>query len=161
MSARTHASARKHTQAELELKSRACKYAIPGQADIAFLLQPRMSRHTVFFLPFKLNTHNHTYVRTQTHIYTFVHARTYTELEGKRALMYSYGSGLAATMFSLRFRFPEHPVFTNDILERLSSRRWTSPEVCVCLPRFGLTVVSTHHVLDLYKHATAQCITST
>lgn len=51
------------------------------------------------------------------------------ELEGKRALLFSYGSGLAATMFSVNFKgSPAKIAETADVKNRLSRRRQLTPE---------------------------------
>nr|AUW64606.1 3-hydroxy-3-methylglutaryl-CoA synthase [Ginkgo biloba] len=55
-------------------------------------------------------------------------------LEGQRVLMFSYGSGLASTMFSLKIREGQHPfTLTNiadvmDVSSKLDSRHVLSPE---------------------------------
>lgn len=52
------------------------------------------------------------------------------ELEGKRAVLFSYGSGLSSTMFSVEFSQPNHPIYTNakDALNRLAQRTTVSPD---------------------------------
>ncbi|ORZ36841.1 hydroxymethylglutaryl-CoA synthase, partial [Catenaria anguillulae PL171] len=52
------------------------------------------------------------------------------DLLGKRILMFSYGSGLASSMFSLRVAAPVgHIVKTTDVVNRLKARTVLSPKV--------------------------------
>ncbi|KAH9321281.1 hypothetical protein KI387_015920, partial [Taxus chinensis] len=43
----------------------------------------------------------------------------YSTLEGQRVLMFSYGSGLASTMFSLKIREGQHPFILSNIAEAM------------------------------------------
>lgn len=50
-------------------------------------------------------------------------------LVGKRSLLFSYGSGLAATMFSIKFNNSvEHIADTSDVIQRLNARTEVTPE---------------------------------
>eukprot|EP00039_Didymoeca_costata_P008966 m.119091 g.119091 ORF g.119091 m.119091 type:complete len:297 (-) comp14304_c0_seq2:62-952(-) len=51
------------------------------------------------------------------------------ELKDKRALVFSYGSGLAATLFSVKFGDTSHIAETANVIERLNARTKVSPEV--------------------------------
>eukprot|EP00123_Amoebidium_parasiticum_P000614 comp11463_c0_seq1/m.5898 comp11463_c0_seq1/g.5898 ORF comp11463_c0_seq1/g.5898 comp11463_c0_seq1/m.5898 type:complete len:447 (-) comp11463_c0_seq1:657-1997(-) len=55
--------------------------------------------------------------------------KTGAELNGKRAMLFSYGSGLASSMFSLTFSQPDHPIYAHSkaILDRLATRKWSDP----------------------------------
>lgn len=51
------------------------------------------------------------------------------DLLGKRALLFSYGSGLAATMFSVKFQESVEDIAkTTDVVNRLAARREVTPE---------------------------------
>lgn len=58
----------------------------------------------------------------------------HTSLAGKRVIMFSYGSGLAATMFSFRLNEGQHPFSLCNIAsimnvnEKLKARREVPPE---------------------------------
>ncbi|KAF6160429.1 hypothetical protein GIB67_019198 [Kingdonia uniflora] len=64
---------------------------------------------------------------------SLIHNKT-TTLEGKRVLMFSYGSGLTSTMFSFRLREGQHPfslsniVSVMDVSGKLDSRQEVTPE---------------------------------
>ncbi|KAF4348323.1 hypothetical protein G4B88_019536 [Cannabis sativa] len=57
-----------------------------------------------------------------------------SELDGKRVMMFSYGSGLTSTMFSLQFREGQHPFSLANIATvmnvggKLKSRHEVEPE---------------------------------
>ena len=63
-------------------------------------------------------------------------SNTVDSLRGKRVVLFSYGSGLAASMFSLRFtddRSPDSPLqhlvsSLSDLQSRLDSRHKVAPE---------------------------------
>jgi hydroxymethylglutaryl-CoA synthase len=51
------------------------------------------------------------------------------DLQGKRALLFSYGSGLAATLFSVKFEKCVKDIAAKaDVSSRLESRTEVSPE---------------------------------
>eukprot|EP00871_Galdieria_phlegrea_P005614 jgi/Galph1/6053/GphlegSOOS_G4645.1 len=51
------------------------------------------------------------------------------ELIGKRIILFSYGSGLASSMFSLRtIRSVDHIAKKLELKKRLTGRKWTNPE---------------------------------
>ncbi|CAI9093908.1 OLC1v1029512C3 [Oldenlandia corymbosa var. corymbosa] len=64
---------------------------------------------------------------------SLIHNKT-TALDGKRVILFSYGSGLSATMFSLRLREGQHPFSLSKIAsvmnvsEKLKSRHEFPPE---------------------------------
>eukprot|EP01018_Ginkgo_biloba_P040721 Gb_16306 [translate_table: standard] len=66
---------------------------------------------------------------------SLIHNKRHSLVEGQRVLMFSYGSGLTSTMFSLRIRNNAHPIFTlsniahlMDLSAKLSSRNLFSPQ---------------------------------
>ena len=56
-------------------------------------------------------------------------------LEGRRVLMYSYGSGISASMFSLVGRRPEAPRFALQRLQAMVRELWGSGPGELCLRR--------------------------
>lgn len=55
---------------------------------------------------------------------------TGSALEGRRILMYSYGSGISASMFSLVGRRPEAPRFALTRLQSMVRRAAVAPGGC-------------------------------
>lgn len=55
--------------------------------------------------------------------------------EGQRVLMFSYGSGLASTIFSFKIREGQHPFTISNIAEvmDLESKLESRNEVCFCI----------------------------
>lgn len=101
---------------------------------------------------------------TYTGLTSLIHNKA-DELEGKSALIFSYGSGLAATMFSLKFR--EAPTQIRDTIqvqERLDSRTAVSAEeyseamdVREKVRLVPLTSMSEHALDTLQRGLQARC----
>eukprot|EP01134_Creolimax_fragrantissima_P003079 CFRG3079T1 len=61
-------------------------------------------------------------------IASLLSSSTAEDLKGKRCLLFSYGSGLASTMFSIRFNSGDHNLCNLDLPPLLSQREFATPE---------------------------------
>ncbi|GLJ12432.1 hypothetical protein SUGI_0190820 [Cryptomeria japonica] len=83
----------------------------------------------------------------------------HSTLEGQRVLMFSYGSGLASTIFSLKIREGQHPFTISNIAEvmdlqsKLESRNEFSPEDFVSNLKLMETLYGAKGFVSSAKHS--------